>query len=141
MRFILFAVVIYAAYLAFNQVTQDSSSAYTKELSTEINDSINKARVNLESIRSAIRRDYKRSVFRGDSVYPETLSTNSSHLFDNVLMTPILSSGSIGWKSLGQESYQYTYGEEPDSNVVFRYNNNTGEILCVSEFSKCILFE
>ena len=140
MRLILFAIIGLAIYFYLNK-PKDETASYTNELPLQMQESINKGKINLESVRSAIRREYRRNSFRGDTDYPKRLSSNDQHLFDLVLITPIQASSSQGWKKSGTSSYQYTFGKELHDNVVFDYNRQTGEMTCISNLSECILFE
>lgn len=140
MRFILFAIIALAIYFYLNE-SKDETASYTNELPSQMQESINAGKVNLESVRSAIRREYRRNSFRGDAFYPEKLSSDNQHLFDLVLITPIQASSSLGWKKSGISSYQYNFGNGPNDNVVFEYNQQTGELICISNLSECIMFE
>ncbi len=139
MRFVLFAIIALAIYFYLNEPKDDTRS-FTSELPLQTQESINAGKIDIESVRSAIRREYRRNSFRGDVAYPEKLSSDNQRLFDQVLITPILASSSIGWKKSGISSYQYTFGKGPNEHVVFNYDQQTGEITCISNFSKCALF-
>ena len=140
MRFVLFAIVALAIYFYLNEPKNDTRSL-DSELPLQTQESINTGKINIESVRSAIRREYRRNSFRGDAAYPEKLSSDNQRLFDQVLITPILASSSIGWKKSGISSYQYTFGKGPAEQVVFDYDQQTGEITCISNFSECALFK
>ncbi len=140
MRFVLFAIIALAIYFYLNEPKDDTTS-FASELPLQTQESINAGKIDIESVRSAIRREYRRNSFRGDDAYPKKLSSDDQRLFDQVLITPILASSSIGWKKSGTSSYQYTFGKGPDKYVVVDYDQQTGEIACISNFYECALFQ
>ncbi len=139
MRLILFAIVIFAAYSAYNQfIAKPEESTLGPSIEPEYETAIYQARSQLEAIRSGISRDAKRNSFSGRAPYPDHLTKDSEHLFDNVLITPILPNKN-GWQQSSPHTYTYTYG--PGQVAEFTYNPQSGEFPCVSDYTVCQFFE
>lgn len=138
MRFIALAIVIFAAYSAYNEFfSKPKEFAIGPYIEPELQEAVYKVRSDIDAIRSGISRDAKRNSFSGKAPYPELLTKDPSHLFDNVLITPILPS-TQGWQKKTQNSYSYTYA--PGKSVDFKYNSANGEFECISDYDTCELF-
>lgn len=138
MRLVILAILIFAAYSAYNQFfakhKEVNEEAY---LSPELQDAVYKGRADIDAIRSGISRDHKRNALSGKAPYPVTLTKESTHLFGNVLITPIMPGS--GWEQTASNSYTYTFG--PGQSADFEYNPQNGEFGCVNSYEVCRFFE
>ncbi len=139
MRFVVLAIVIFAAYSAYNQFFSKPKEFNTGPyIAPELQEAVYKARSTIDAVRAGISRDAKRNSFSGKAPYPEYLTKDPGHLFDNVLISPVLPT-SQGWQMRAHNSYTYTYG--PGQSADFEYDPQNGEFSCISSYEVCQLFE
>lgn len=100
-----------------------------------------RGRSDIMMIRSAIITERQSRMFKGDTSYANSLSSNDYDLFDKVTTNVIHPSEPTGWTKVGNHQYKYTYGTASSQNAVFEYSNQTGEFSCISPYHQCSEFD
>ena len=89
---------------------------------------ISKAQSKVTAIRSGLQVYKNKHILLGQTPFPSSLDSDSSHLFDQVLTDAVTPGTDAGeWK---KENGKYKFFLPSNQYIVFEYNNTTGKFLC-----------
>ena len=89
---------------------------------------ISKAQSKVSAIRSAIQVYKTKHVLLGEDPYPDSLSSDNTHLFDTILPSAESAGTDAGkWEKIGNEKYKYHLN---DGYIVFEYDKSQGSFRC-----------
>ena len=89
---------------------------------------ISKAQSKVNAVRSAIQVYKTKHILLGDDPYPNTLSSDNTHLFDKILPSAEIAGTDAGkWERMSGEKYKYHLN---DGYIVFEYDKSNGSFRC-----------
>ncbi len=89
---------------------------------------ISKAQSKVSAIRSAIQVYKTKHVLLGEDPYPDSLSSDNTHLFDTILPSAEIAGTDAGkWEKINDEKYKYHLN---DGYIVFEYDKSQGSFRC-----------
>jgi len=89
---------------------------------------LSKAKSTVTAIRGGLQLYKTKHILLGQSPYPQTLDSDTNHLFDQILPEAIPSSTDVGGWS--KENNSYTFHLENGKQVVFDYDPSKGSFVC-----------
>lgn len=117
---------------ANDTINQIESNMQEAENRLEDESVIANANSTIASVKSAIVSERQSRLITGDSSYIQSLSSNDTNLFDNILAYPISAGTSKGnWSKAKVGLYRFYTNKNVYSE--FKYDNQNGNFTCISD--------